>query len=144
MEACPTLLKLVSHEDTQVKKNACIAIGKAMKLEKAQIMAREHGLIQVFTTQLGSSDPIASSSAALAIKSVSKNEINQAEFVKLGVLDQLFKHIQNEEVEPRRESIGALTSFSNNGIINLNSQNETQDQRMYRWCQLYHQTTFSG
>ncbi|KAJ3257929.1 Armadillo repeat-containing protein 3 [Boothiomyces macroporosus] len=105
------LSKLVVNDDTLVKKQASFAIAKAAKLEKNQVFARENGVFNTLVTQLGSVDPIINASSAVAIAALAKTEANQMEFIKLGAVDLLFKHIQGEEKDPKRDALAALGSL---------------------------------
>jgi len=92
-------------------------LAKTMKTEKILTAARELGIVSTLASQLSSPDPIVAASSAFAIGAVALNDTNLVDFVKLGVLDILFRHIQGEDRDSKRESMGALASFSGNSKI---------------------------
>ncbi|KAJ2997461.1 Armadillo repeat-containing protein 3 [Globomyces sp. JEL0801] len=113
----PILIKLVSHDDSHIKRQACVAINRAAKSDKNQAIARESGVLQSLCTQLGSLDQSNCVTALIAITSLGKNDLNQAELMKIGVVELLSKHIQSEDKDVRREALGALASFCTNAKV---------------------------
>ncbi|KAJ3275049.1 Armadillo repeat-containing protein 3 [Terramyces sp. JEL0728] len=113
------LTKLVANDDNQVKKSACFAISKAAKIEKNQNIARESGAFNTLVNQLGSLDPSINAAAAVAIAALAKTEPSQMEFIKLGAVDLIFKHIQGEEKDAKRDSLAALSSLCLNCMCSL-------------------------
>jgi HEAT repeat protein len=112
----PILIKLSANEDQNIKRQASLTLAKALKLEKNQVLVRESGFIPTVIQQLGSMDPFQTAYAAIIISALAKNDINQLEFTKNGVIEQLLKYLQSEDKDQRRESVGALTSFCITGI----------------------------
>ena len=116
LDGLTMLAKLSSHYDNTVKKRACIALAKTLKIDKTQVMAKETGVIAVLATQLSSPESVVSSSCAFAIAALAHNDANLAELLKMGTLEILIRHLQAEDKDPKRESMSAFASFSENGI----------------------------
>ncbi len=109
------MAKLVTHDNNQVKKQACTTLSKCLKQEKHQILAKESGFLGSVANQLNSTDlTVVASTAALA-SSLAKNDSNLGDLLKLGAFDSLVRHSQGEDKESRREAVGALASFCGNG-----------------------------
>ncbi len=52
---------------------------------------------------------------------LTKSESNLLDLARLGVVDSLLRHIQNEEKDLRKESLGALANFCGHGIVDCDA-----------------------
>lgn len=109
-----TLTRLTSHHESQVKKRSCMALARLLRNDRVQVLAREAGLLSILSTQLPSTESIIASSCAVVISALARNDANLQEFLRMGTLESLIKHLQGDDKEIKRECMAALASFAGN------------------------------
>ncbi|KAH6598308.1 hypothetical protein BASA61_002920 [Batrachochytrium salamandrivorans] len=117
------LVKLIQQDEYKIKHYAFIALSKAVKSDRSQNAAREAGILPIVATHLLSNDCTILSSSAMAIAALALNEMNQVEFIKLGVTESIIKLLSHDDTATKREAVAALASLFHNSKIRTKVRN---------------------
>lgn len=116
--------KLLLNPNPSIKRQSSLLLAKLAKVDAVQVWAKEAGILTTLMSLISATDTVNHASASICIAALARSglypvtlENNSAELVRLGVLDELFRDIQGEDKESRREALGALVYLCGNGNI---------------------------